>query len=176
MSSKTIFRQGAEVLAIIIIALGFQLILAKGLLTSMQACWVVAMLALLKTVFFLTETLHHLLTATRKNAPYHRFMALMIVNMAQVALSFGLDYWCLYTAMPSSFEGIKDTLHGAELVFECCYLSFLNITYFGYGDITPQIVPAKLVTMMELLIAFFTFIFLLSDFISLKEAIQKEEL
>jgi hypothetical protein len=60
----------------------------------------------------------------------------------------------LYTAFPGSFEGINPDFGFLELVFECCYLSFLNITYFGYGDITPQTIPAKLVTMMELLIAF----------------------
>jgi hypothetical protein len=176
MTGRSIFRQGLEVAIIIALAWGTQLVISRGLLSPVGACWLVVGLAVVKALFFLTESLHHLLTATRCNALYHRFMILMIVNVAQVALSFGLDYWCLYTAMPESFAGINESLQGAELVFECCYLSFLNITYFGYGDITPQIVPAKLVTMMELLIAFFTFIFLLSDFVSLKEAIQKENL
>jgi hypothetical protein len=38
----------------------------------------------------------------------------------------------------------------------------------------PQTVPAKLVTLMEVVLAFFTVIFLLSDFISLKDSLRRE--
>jgi hypothetical protein len=53
------------------------------------------------------------------------------------------------------------------------YFSTLNFTFFGYGDVTPQTIPAKLITMSEVLLAFVTVIFLLSDFISLKESLGK---
>ena len=42
------------------------------------------------------------LHATAKDIAYHRFMSMMLVNMAQIILSFGLDYWCLITADPRS--------------------------------------------------------------------------
>jgi hypothetical protein len=58
-------------------------------------------------------------------------------------------------------------------VFEFSYYSTLNFTFFGYGDVTPQTVPAKFITMTEILLAFITVIFLLSDFISLKESLGK---
>jgi hypothetical protein len=48
----------------------------------------------------------------------------------------------------------------------------LNFSFFGFGDVTPLTVPAKLVTMMEVLLAFFTVIFLLSDFVSLKDSLR----
>ena len=56
-------------------------------------------------------------------------------------------------------------------MFEFFYYSALNFMFFGYGDITPQTVPAKLLTLTEITLAFVTVIFLLSDFISLKESI-----
>ena len=40
---------------------------------------------------------------------------------------------------------------------------------------TPQTIPAKIVTMMEVILAFFTVIFLLSDFISLKDSLRGEK-
>jgi Ion channel len=92
--------------------------------------------------------------------------------MSQIILSFGLDYWCLMTANPASISSFNPEFSPGELIFECFYLSFLNFTFFGYGDCTPQTVAAKLVTMMELLLAFFTVIFLLSDFISLKDSLR----
>lgn len=46
--------------------------------------------------------------------------------------------------------------------------------FFGYGDITPQSIPAKLLVLTEITLAFVTVIFLLSDFISLKESLRWE--
>ncbi len=45
--------------------------------------------------------------------------------------------------------------------------------FFGYGDVTPQTVVAKALTLTEITLAFVTVIFLLSDFISLKESIRR---
>lgn len=171
---RNVLRQVLEFAIILGIGWGTHWVGQRGWLSPEGTCWLITALALGKTLFFLVENLHQLLVATTRNALYHRFMGLMLVNMMQIALSFGLDFWCLHCAMPGSFSGVAEHLQGAELLFEHCYFSFLNITYFGYGDITPQTIPAKLVTMLELLIAFFTVIFLLSDFISLKEAIQKD--
>jgi hypothetical protein len=101
-------------------------------------------------------------------------MRLMLVNMFQIILSFGLDYYCLLSVDPRSFS-VDEALTGPKLVFECVYFSTLNFTFFGYGDITPQTVAAKLLAMTEITLAFLTVIFLLSDFISLKESLQRRE-
>jgi hypothetical protein len=101
-------------------------------------------------------------------------MVLMMVNTVQIMLSFALDFWVLQTADPTSLAGINPDFTQAELIFECVYYSVLDFSFFGYGDITPQTIPAKLVTMMEVVLAFFTLIFLLSDFISLKESLRQK--
>ena len=160
-------RQGGEVSAILLIAVGLQAVTGQRWLSSHSACWLVAAVAAAKTSFFFIENLQQILQATAKDIPYHKFMALM-----QIILSFGLDYWCLMTANPESVSTFNPAFTQPELMFECLYFSFLNFSFFGYGDATPQTIPAKLVTMMELLLAFFTVIFLLSDFISLKDSLR----
>ena len=50
----------------------------------------------------------------------------------------------------------------------------LNFSFFGYGDITPHHVSSKFVMLLEVVTAFSTVIFLLSDFISMKEAIRRK--
>lgn len=127
--------------------------------------------SLLKAGYFGLENLQQLWKATRDNLPYHRFMLLMLVNMAQIAISYGLDYHCLYSVQADSFAGIQVGMSWSETVFEFIYFSVLNFTFFGYGDITPQTIPAKLITMSEIVLAFTTVIFILSDFISLKESL-----
>jgi hypothetical protein len=134
---------------------------------------IVILLAWAKTAFFGLENLQQLLRASKDNLAYHRFMMLMLINTSQIVLSFGLDYHCLHCIDPSSFSGIDPTETTPEQIFDFTYFSILNFTFFGYGDITPQTMSAKLLTITEIVLAFVTVIFLLSDFISLKESIRE---
>ena len=81
--------------AILLIAVGLQAVTGQRWLGSHSVCWLVSAVAAAKTSFFFIENLQQILQATAKDIPYHKFMALMLVNMGQIILSFGLDYWCL---------------------------------------------------------------------------------
>ncbi len=167
-----IIRQGGEVAIIIAMTALLQMLWYQGWMSARAFCLVVLAVAAGKTLFFFAENLQHILMATRDNLAYHKVLGLMGVNMAQITLSFALDFWCLETAEPASFSSIEATWSRPELVFEFFFFSVLNFSFFGFGDVTPLTVPAKLVTMMEVLLAFFTVIFLLSDFVSLKDSLR----
>lgn len=134
----------------------------------------VAVWAGLKTAYYFAETLRHLLEATACDLPYHRFLMLIAYNMSQITFSYAIDFYCLYRIDPTSLSGIDPNLHGAELMFECFYFSVLNFSFFGYGDITPAHVPGKVVMLLEVVTAFSTVIFLLSDFVSMKESMKRK--
>lgn len=170
--AKDILRQASEVLAIVLLALAVAWVHGCGWLGGHATCLLVLALALMKTIFFFAENLTHILLATRDNMPYHKVLGLMGVNMAQITLSFALDFWLLETADAESFSSINAAWSRSELIFEFFFYSVLNFSFFGFGDVTPLTVPAKLVTMMEVLLAFFTVIFLLSDFVSLKDSLR----
>ena len=158
--------------AFILITWGLTLLLIQRNLWPGMAMSAIILISLSKTAFFGVENIRQLFEATRSNQPYHRFMMLMLVNMTQIILSFGFDYHCIYQVDKDCFSlNLVDPTPG-ETVFEFIYFSTLNFTFFGYGDVTPQTVPAKFVTMTEVLLAFVTVIFLLSDFISLKESLS----
>ncbi|MCF7786334.1 MAG: potassium channel family protein [Prosthecobacter sp.] len=167
-----IIRQGGEVVAIVLVAALLQALWGTQWLSARTFCLVVLAAALAKTVFFFVENLQHILMATRDNMPYHRVLGLMGVNMIQITLAFAMDYWCLETAEPASFSSIDAAWSQSEQLFEFFFFSVLNFSFFGFGDVTPLTIPAKLVTMMEVLLAFFTVIFLLSDFVSLKDSLR----
>ena len=133
---------------------------------------IVAGWAACKTFYYFAETLRHLQEATAADLAYHRFLVLVAYNMAQITLSFAIDFYCLYRIDPTSLNGIDPSLAGGELMFECFYFSVLNFSFFGYGDITPNHVPGKLVMILEVVTAFATVIFLLSDFVSMKESMR----
>ncbi|HYO23807.1 MAG TPA: ion channel [Lacipirellulaceae bacterium] len=130
------------------------------------------LLAGAKTLFFGIENIGQLRAASANNTPYHKFLLLMLMNVWQVITSFGLDFHLLHLIDRSSFDFIPPDLTPAAHVFEFFYFSALNFMFFGYGDITPQTVPAKVLTLAEISLAFVTVIFLLSDFISLKESLR----
>lgn len=137
--------------------------------------WAIVAGAFLKTIYYFCESLLHLVEATAKDQPYHRFLLLMAYNMAEVTLSFAVDFFCLKQVDPGSFSGIDESLQGFELLFECFYFSVLNFSFFGYGDITPAHIPSKIVMLLEVVTAFSTVIFLLSDFVSMKESMRKSK-
>ena len=167
-----IIRNVIEFIAIIAVWAGFQQLLDRELAHA-TALPLVILLSLAKTAFFGIENIRQLFEATRSNQPYHRFMLLMLINMTQIILSFSLDFHCLHRINPASFSVALTEATQFETVFEFIYYSTLNFTFFGYGDVTPQTVPAKFITMTEIVLAFVTVIFLLSDFISLKESLGK---
>ncbi len=135
--------------------------------------WAVVFLAVIKTGYYFAETLWHLVQATAKDLPYHRFLILMAYNMAEVTLSYALDFYCLHRLDNESFSGIPAEMNGGTLLFECLYFSVLNFSFFGYGDITPSHIPAKIVMLLEVVTAFTTVIFLISDFVSMKDSMRK---
>ena len=132
----------------------------------------VAVWAGIKTLYYFAETLRHLIDATAADQAYHQFLLLIAYNMAQITLSFGIDFYCLYRIDPTSLSGIEPGLSSGELMFDCFYFSVLNFSFFGYGDIIPVHVPGKVVMLLEVVTAFSTVIFLLSDFVSIKESMR----
>lgn len=167
-------RQLAEVAVIGLVAAGVHRAWSFGLLGPGGVCLLVAAIAVAKAGYFMLENLQHILLATSHEIPYHRFLGLMGVNMSQITLSFALDFWLLELADPGSFSGFTAGMNAGAVFFDCCFYSVLNFSFFGFGDIMPQTATAKIVTLLEVILAFFTVIFLLSDFISLKDSLRRE--
>jgi len=53
--------------------------------------------------------------------------------------------------------------------------SVLNFSFFGYGDIIPAQIPSKIVMLLEVITAFTTVIFLISDFVSMKDSMRNRD-
>lgn len=131
-------------------------------------CWA-------KTALFGVENMKQLYAAAQCNLPHHRFLILMGINMSQMIMSFAFDFQLLYCANSGCFTGLGKDVGQMEALFDFFYLSTLNFSFFGYSDILPQTVPAKIVNLTEIVLAFVTVIFLLSDFISLKDSIRNRD-
>jgi hypothetical protein len=130
---------------------------------------------LAKSTWFGVENMQQLREAARFNIAHHKFLLMMAINMSQMVLAFMFDFQLLQLINAKSFAGIAPGAGLAEMLFDFFYLSTLNFSFFGYSDVLPQTVPSRIVNLTEIVLAFFTVIFMLSDFISLKDALRASD-
>ncbi len=159
--------------SLVIIGLGLSVFLIDTyeFLADNHTTWAIVGLAICKIIFIVWQSTRMIIEVTANDTPFYRFLLFIIVNVMMVTFSFAIDYFCLYHVNPLCFSGVDKSLSLPEVFFECFYFSVLNFTNFGYGEILPQIIPAKVLVMMEDLLSFFTIILVLSDFVSLKESL-----
>lgn len=131
------------------------------------------LISVIKCIYFIGVSYQKILEVSLKNTAYHEFIIFMALNIFVIIVSFATDFFCMLQVDHRSLEGIRTGMTIAEKIFECFYFSVLNFSFFGYGDILPATIPAKIVLMLEATMSFLTVILVLSDFISLKESIAE---
>ncbi len=135
--------------------------------------FLIVVLSAIKSAYYVFFSYKKILEASKKEVMYHDFMLFMMINISMVIFSFGVDYFCLNQVDPANFVGIEKHLNIPELIFETWYFSVLNFSFFGYGQIMPTTIPGKLIIIMEVIMSFVTLVFILSDFLSLKDSIAE---
>jgi hypothetical protein len=165
----------AEFVAIIITGIGMYILINTRFLNPFVYKIIILILSLIKTGWFIYESSKQILIITRQNLPYHRFLLMLGINMIQIILSFAVDYFLLYLTDTGSFNGITTATGIFYQFFDFFYYSCLNFSFFGFGDITPNHISAKVITLTEVLLAFASVIFVLSDFVTLKDSLRNKE-
>jgi uncharacterized membrane protein len=128
-------------------------------------------IALLKSIFFIIQNFKKIRESNQENIVYYKFLIFMGVNITLLIISFAIDFYSLYEVAPESFTGISPNTPLANKLFEFSYYSVLNMTNFGFGAIMPLTLTAKILTALEVILSFIAIIFVLSDFMSLRESI-----
>lgn len=142
---------------------------------SIYAEILIPVVSLLKIAFFAYQSYWIVMQVIEHNVLYHKFLLITTINIFFIISSFAVDYWCIYHVNIKSFEGFQPTFTSGQVIFECFYFSVLNYTNFGYGEIIPKTVPAKSLVMLEDLISFMTILYILTDFITLKQSIEESQ-
>jgi len=137
--------------------------------------WLVVGISLSKVWFVVWQSLRKIFEVVGNDEPFYRFLVFMCLNVLTITFSFGVDFFCLHLVQPRSFTGLDPALTGLERAFEFYYFSVLGFTNFGYGEIFPRTIPAKIIIMVEDMLSFMTIILVLSDFVSLKESLVNSE-
>jgi hypothetical protein len=136
--------------------------------------WAVILLGFFELIYFFYMLLKKIIEAAHKNTPMYVFLVFLFLNMLNAIYAFAWNYWLVYTNNHKSFEGVNPQFTTFEQVFEFFYFSSLTFSYFGYGEIMPTTIPSKLLVMMEIGLSFTTMIFVLADFVGLRESLLQE--
>jgi hypothetical protein len=160
---------------LIVIVLGFTIFYLDDrevTSTSFNTALVLVIAAVkLFTLFF--QSYKKIMQVIDQNVAFHKFLIYMTINIAVLITSFAVDFFCLYNIDPSNLFGMPQGLGYPELFFECVYFSMLGFNNLGFYDVVPNSLATKVLVMFEIMSYFITIVFILSDFISLKESIQE---
>lgn len=127
----------------------------------------------LKVTHIVVKCFHRIVTISHLDLPYHRFLLFIAANISLIVFSFSLDYLSIYTYDPTSFTGLENTTNVVEEYFKLFYLSLLMFTNMGVANVVPVKIPAEILVMFEAIVSFVTLIFILSDYVTLRDSLKR---
>ncbi|MDX2190821.1 MAG: ion transporter [Bacteroidota bacterium] len=133
--------------------------------------WLIIGLATFKTVFFFVQSIKKIFETSDKEVSYHHFLIFMGINIVLIIISFTIDFICLHQVDAHAFMGISANSSFFDICFEMLYFSVLGFNNLGFYDVIPMGKAAKILVMEEIFAYICTIIFILSDFMSLKESL-----
>jgi hypothetical protein len=135
---------------------------------------ILILLAASKSVYFIAHSFRKIEEASVTNLTYNKFLVIILTNILLIVVSFAVDYSCLQEIDPHSFSGFNKDQSVLGLAFDLSYFSILSFTSVAYGDIIPVTKSAKMLTVMEVIVAYITTIIIISNFVQIKESLEKE--
>ena len=112
-----------------------------------------------------------------KNFQYRfpgKFLVIILTNILLIVVSFAVDYSCIQEIDTSSFSGFNTDQSFDGVVFDLSYFSILSFASVAYGDIVPISKAAKILTILQVVVAYITTIIIISNFVQIKESIEKD--
>ena len=129
--------------------------------------------ALIKSGYFLRTGFKKVIKLSVCDISYYKFLLYISLNISFIIASFASDYFCLFQVDPDSFTGISEGLNYFEKGFKFFYFSVLIFSNLGIANILPASSATEFLVMLEAIFSFITIIFILSDFVSLKDSLKE---
>ena len=112
-----------------------------------------------KTGYFL---LHNFRALAALRETFQQFLLLVSLNLGMIALSFALDFYCLYRVNGHAFDGLRP---GAELeIFgQLFYHSVGTLISNSGGTVTAAAGPTQVLLLLEKIAGFVSTVFVISN-------------
>jgi hypothetical protein len=132
---------------------------------------ILLIIALAKCIYFIEHSFRKIEEASLNDISYNRFIVIILTNILLIVVSFSIDYTCLETIQPGSFNGLAPLATMGDRIFEFSYFSVLSFTTVAFGDILPLTKAARSLTILEVVVAYLTTIIIISNFVQIKDSI-----
>lgn len=118
-----------------------------------------------KVYFLISKTLKKLEELIKNNHSFNHLLLLLSIVIFIIIISFSIDYLCISEIYSDAFSGFNYNQPMVYHFFDLLYFSIVTFTTVGYGDIVPIAITAKLLTILEMISAFVTIVFIISNYI-----------
>lgn len=170
---RNILKILVEYAAVILLGLAI-VYLDESEFTAIDIHILIVFLAGIKSVYFFIKGFRKISELSELDLQYYEFLVFIGVNIGIIIVSFGFDYFCLYRVDSKSFSGLPNEITAFTLAFKFFYFSLMIFTNIGIIKIVPESTSAEILVILEAILSFITIIFVLSDFLSLKESLGKK--
>ncbi|TGJ99177.1 ion transporter [Leptospira semungkisensis] len=143
--------------------------------SGLNITYLIIFLAGVKSVYFFIKGFKKISEFSELEVRYYEFLVFIAVNISMIILSFGIDYFCLFRIDPKSFSGLPIEAANTALSFKFFYFSLMIFTNIGIIKIIPETTESEILVILEAIVSFITIIFVLSDFLSLKESLSRKK-
>ncbi|NOY47309.1 MAG: hypothetical protein GXO84_03735 [Chlorobi bacterium] len=128
--------------------------------------WAVALVlfSITKIYLLVSHTFKKLDTLIENNHSFNHMLLLLGAIIAIIVISFAIDYLCVSEIYTDAFSGFQNNQPLISRFSNFLYFSIVTFTTVGYGDITPIVPVAKLITVFEMMSAFVVIVFIISKY------------
>ncbi|TGK04179.1 ion transporter [Leptospira langatensis] len=142
--------------------------------SGVNITYLIIFLTSMKSVYFFIKGFKKISEFSDLEVRYYEFLVFIAVNISMIIVSFGIDYFCLFRIDPNSFSGLPVGATNVGLSFKFFYFSLMIFTNIGIIKIIPETTESEILVILEAIVSFITIIFVLSDFLSLKESLSRK--
>jgi len=117
-----------------------------------------------KIYLLVSHTFRKLDILIKNDHSFNHMLLLLGAIITIIVISFAIDYLCVSKIYPGAFAGIQYDQPLSLRFINLIYFSIVTFTTVGYGDITPVLPVAKLITVLEMMSAFVVIVFVISKY------------
>jgi hypothetical protein len=169
--AKSYYQYASVILVGIVIFLLDYYELANNVLNEI----ILFAVGILKSGYFFYFVFSRIKESIHKEFYFDEFISFIGFSIVLIIISFATDYYCLYQIDNHAFFGIRDHSYVVSDWITFFYFSISAFTTAGLGDIHPQSSVAEIFVSMELMVAFFFTILVITNVLELRESFTKKK-
>ena len=159
-----------ELIILVIISVVFITVMHFWGHSGNQPFWAIALFvfSLTKIYFLVGHTFKKMSELVGDNHSFNHILLLLSAVIALIVISFAFDYHCLSQIYHNAFSGVNYSASIYSRLANFLYFSIVTFTTVGYGDIVPNLLIVKFITILEMISSFVVIVFVISKYIKTK--------